>query len=163
MTLSQAKLNPIWTELPLSTHVWWLGNPKHKAEVLPVHIRCTTLLQKQLFNCIWQIITNEWWIWIVLFIPHCYKTSFSWGLFLCIWDFCRSRNRTGSGSSGIHGEFAPKGWVVKTLSDIRFQMGDDTFMIVTLHNHQTSLVTRMRIIDRLRRIETTRIAAKPLL
>ena len=28
-----------------------------------------------------------------------------WGLFLCIWDFGRSRDQTGSGSSGIHGEF----------------------------------------------------------
>ena len=47
MTLSPAKLNLIWTTWPLSTHVWWLGNPKHKAEVLPVCIRCTTLLPKQ--------------------------------------------------------------------------------------------------------------------
>ena len=28
-----------------------------------------------------------------------------WGLFVCIWDFGRSREQTVSGSSGIHGEF----------------------------------------------------------
>ena len=59
----------------------------------------------QLFNCIWQIITYELLIWIVLFIQRCYKTSFpSWWLFLCIWDFGCSCDQTGSGSSGIHGE-----------------------------------------------------------
>ena len=39
--------NEIYIELPLSTHVWWLGNPKHIAKVLPVYIHCTTLLLKQ--------------------------------------------------------------------------------------------------------------------
>ena len=28
----------------------------------------------QLSNCMWQIITHDWWIWMVLLIPHCYKT-----------------------------------------------------------------------------------------
>ena len=61
----------------------------------------------QLWNCIWHMIIHEWWIWMGLLIPRCYKTSFSsWWLFLCIWDFGHSRDQTGSGSSGIHGELA---------------------------------------------------------
>ena len=41
MTLSPAKLNPIRTTVVYSRVM--TGNPKHKAWVLPVYIRCTTL------------------------------------------------------------------------------------------------------------------------
>ena len=45
----------------------------------------------QLFDCVWQIITHNWRIYIVLFIPRCYKTSFS-SVFFCafgIWSLSR--------------------------------------------------------------------------
>ena len=54
----------------------------------------------QLFNCIWQIMTHEWWIWIVLFIPRCYQTSFSSGGCFCAFEsFGRSRDQNGSGGN----------------------------------------------------------------
>ena len=37
MIMSRAKLYIIWTVL--STYVWRLGNPKHRAEVLPLYIQ----------------------------------------------------------------------------------------------------------------------------
>ena len=54
------------------------GIPNTKLKYCPC--TSTALLcckNTQLFNCIWQIMTHEWWIWIVLFIPRCYQTSFS--------------------------------------------------------------------------------------
>ena len=81
------------------------GIPKRKAEILPVCIRCTTVLPKQA-EILLCITTCNLWIWIVLFILHYYKTSLStWWLFLCIWDFGRESNQNGSGCSGIHREF----------------------------------------------------------
>ena len=61
---------------------WGIPNTKLK------YCQCTSASRlccknTQLFNCIWQITTHEWWIWIVLFIPHCYKTSFSSGGCFC--------------------------------------------------------------------------------
>ena len=85
---------------------WGIPNTKLK------FCQCTSAVllcckNTQLVSCIWQIITHVWWLWIVLLIPHCCNTSFSsWWLFLCIWDFGRSHNQMGSGSSGIHREFA---------------------------------------------------------
>ena len=54
---------------------WGIPNTKLK------YYQCTSAAllcckNKQLFNCIWQMITHEWWIWIVPFIPRCYQTSF---------------------------------------------------------------------------------------
>ena len=53
---------------------WGIPNTKLKY----YHCTSTALLcckNTQIFNCIWQIIAHEWWIWIVPFIPLCYKTS----------------------------------------------------------------------------------------
>ena len=83
----------------LTCDVWGIPNTKLK------YCQCTSAAllcckNTQLFNCIWQIITHVWWLGIVLCIPSRYKTSFSsqW-LFLCIWDFGRSRDQNGPGGS----------------------------------------------------------------
>ena len=85
MTLSPAKLNLIWTAAVNSRDDWGIPNTK------PKYCQCTSAAllcckNTQLFNCIRQIITHHWWIWIVLFIPHCYKTSFSSGGCLCAFE-----------------------------------------------------------------------------
>ena len=79
---------------------WGIPNTKLK------YCQCTSAAllcckNTQIFNCRWQIMTHEWWIWIVLFIPHCYQTNkfLIWGLLLCIWDFGRSRDQNRSGGS----------------------------------------------------------------
>ena len=64
---------------------WGIPNTKLK------YCQCTSAAllcckNTQLFNCIWQIKTREWWIWIVLFIPHCYQTSFSSGGCFCAFE-----------------------------------------------------------------------------
>ena len=64
---------------------WGIPNTK------PKYYQCTSAAllcckNKQLFNCIWQIITHEWWISIVLFIPPCYKTSFWSGGWFCAFE-----------------------------------------------------------------------------
>ena len=85
---------------------WGIPNTKLK------YCQCTSAAllcceNTQLCNCIWQIITHVWWLWLVLCISRCYKTSSSfWWLILSIWDFGRSHDQMGSGSSGIHREFA---------------------------------------------------------
>ena len=62
---------------------------------------------KHIFCCVQRLTTYNRWIWNVLFILHCYKTSLSiWWLFLCIWNLGCSRHQKVSGSSGIRGEFA---------------------------------------------------------
>ena len=61
---------------------------------------------KQIFDNISCKITHNWWVWIVLFILHCYKTRFStWCLFLWIRDLGNSGDQTGSHSCGIRWEF----------------------------------------------------------
>ena len=55
---------------------WGIPNTKLK------YYQCTSAAllcckNTQLFNCIWQIMINEWWIWVVLFILRCYQTTFS--------------------------------------------------------------------------------------
>ena len=92
---------------------WGIPNTKLK------YYQCTSAAllcckNKQLFKCIWQIITHEWWIWIVLLIPRCYQTSFWSGLILCIWDFGRSRDQNGSGGSvytGSLGDGEERRWL----------------------------------------------------
>ena len=64
---------------------WGIPNTKLK------YCQCTSAAllcckNTQLFNCIWQIITHEWWIWIVLFIPRCYQTSFWSGGWFCAFE-----------------------------------------------------------------------------
>ena len=61
----------------------------------------TQLFNYMTYNNTWMMNLNS------PIIPRCYKTSFSteW-LFLCIWDFVRSRDQTGSGGRGIDGELA---------------------------------------------------------
>ena len=64
---------------------WGIPNTKLK------YYQCTSAAllcckNKQLFNCIWPIITHEWWIWIVLFIPRCYQTSFWSGDWFCAFE-----------------------------------------------------------------------------
>ena len=49
-----------------------------------------------LFNCTWQIMTHEWWIWIVLFIPRCYQTSFLSGGCFCAFNGSGGSMYTGS-------------------------------------------------------------------
>ena len=91
MTLSPAKLNLIWTAAVNSrvmtgesqTQSWCI------ASVHPLHY---FVAKTQLFNCIRQIITHDWWIWIVLFIPHCYKTSFSSGGCFCAFEILVQSN-----------------------------------------------------------------------
>ena len=52
-----------------------------------MYTRCTTCCKNtQLSNSIWWIITHEVWIWIVLFFPRCYKTSFSSGGCFCAFE-----------------------------------------------------------------------------
>ena len=82
MTLSPAKLNLI---CQLMCDDWGITNTKLK------YCQCTSAAllcckNTQLFNCIWQILTYEWWIWIVLFIPRCYKTSLSSGGCFCAFE-----------------------------------------------------------------------------
>ena len=61
---------------------------------------------KHIFNCIKRVITYNWWIWVVLLIPHCYKTNFlTWCLFCGFWDFGRCHDQKGPGCRGIRGEF----------------------------------------------------------
>ena len=64
---------------------WGIPNTKLK------YCQCTSAAllcckNTHLFNCIRQMITPDWWIWIVLFIPHCYKTSFSSGGCFCAFE-----------------------------------------------------------------------------
>ena len=64
---------------------WGIPNTKLK------YCQCTSAAllcckNTELFNCIWQILTHEWWIWIVLFIPRCYKTSLSSGGCFCAFE-----------------------------------------------------------------------------
>ena len=64
---------------------WGIPNTKLK------YCQCTSAAllcckNTQLFNCIWQIMTHEWWIWIVLFIPRFYQTSFSSGGCFCAFE-----------------------------------------------------------------------------
>ena len=60
---------------------WGIPNTKLKyCQFTSAALLC--LKNTQLFNCVWQIMTHEWWIWIVLFIPCWFQTSFSsWGCF----------------------------------------------------------------------------------
>ena len=64
---------------------WGIPNTKLK------YCQCTSAAllcckNTELFNCIWQILTHERWIWIVLFIPRCYKTSLSSGGCFCAFE-----------------------------------------------------------------------------
>ena len=64
---------------------WGIPNPKLKYyQCKSAALLCCK--NKQLFNCIWQIITHEWWIWIVLLIPRCYQTSFWSGGWFCAFE-----------------------------------------------------------------------------
>ena len=71
---------------------WGIPNTKLK------YCQCTSAAllcckNTQLFNCIIQIITHDWWIWIILFIAHCYKSSFSSGGCICAFEiFGRESN-----------------------------------------------------------------------
>ena len=84
---------------------WRIPNTKLK------YCQCTSAAllcckNTQLFNCIRQIITHDWWIWIVLFIPHCYKSSFSSGGCFCAFEILVAlATKEKSGGSGIHREF----------------------------------------------------------
>ena len=71
---------------------WGIPNTKLK------YYQCTSAAllcckNRQLFNCIWQIITHDWWIWTVLFIPRSMLSNkfLIWGLILCISDFGRGQ------------------------------------------------------------------------
>ena len=66
----------------------------------------------QLFHCIRHMITHDWWIWIVLFIPHCYKSSFSSGGCFCAFQMLVDlATKEQSGGRCIHREFAKLHWV----------------------------------------------------
>ena len=82
MTLCPAKLNLIWTDAVNSRVM--TGESQTVYQCTSAALLCCK--NKQLFNCIWQIITHEWWIWIVLFIPRCYQTSFWSGGRFCAFE-----------------------------------------------------------------------------
>ena len=57
-----------------------------------------------------QLKTHSYLTWMMNLNSPIYSTLLQnkfliWGLFLCIWDFGCCHDRTGSGSSGIQGEF----------------------------------------------------------
>ena len=85
MTLSQAKLNLIWTAT-VNSRVMTGESQTQSWSIASVHPLHYFVAKTQLFNCIWQILTHEWWIWIVLFIPRCYKTSLSSGGCFCAFE-----------------------------------------------------------------------------
>ena len=80
MTLSPAKLNLIWTAAVNSR----VMTGESQTQCTSAELLCCK--NTQLFNCIWQIMTHEWWIWIVLFILRCYQTSFSSGGCFCAFE-----------------------------------------------------------------------------
>ena len=96
ITLSPAKLNLIWTAaVKLTCDDWGIPNTKLK------YCQCTSAAllcckNTQLFNCIWQVMTHEWWIWIVLFILRCYQTSFSSGGCFCAFEILVARTDLGA-------------------------------------------------------------------
>ena len=85
MTLSLAQLNLIWTTA-VNSRVMTGESQTQSWSIASVHPLHYFVAKTQLFNCIWQIITHDWWIWIVLLIPHCYKTSFSSGGCFCAFE-----------------------------------------------------------------------------
>ena len=116
MTLSPAKLNLIWTAF-VNSRVMTGEPPNTKSK----YCQCTSAAllcypNKQIFNCMWRIITYNWWIWIVPFILHCYKTSLStWWLFLCIWDLVALATKKGSDFRGIckfQWSWRPNNWLI---------------------------------------------------
>ena len=82
MTLSPAKLNLIWTAA-VNSCVMTGESQTQSWSIASVHPLHYFVEKTQLFNCIRRMITHDWWIWIVLFIPLCYKTSFSSGVCFC--------------------------------------------------------------------------------
>ena len=86
----------------------------------------------QLFYCMWQIMTHEWRIWIVLFIPLLLPNKFLIrGLLLCIWDFC------------LRGEFAATYKTSKysifflnsTFQPSHYNESDNVIFMQILHGH----------------------------
>ena len=85
MTLSPAKLSLILTAAVNSREM--TGESQTQSwSIASVHPLHYLVAKTQLFNCIWQIMTHEWWIWIVLFIPRCYQTRFSSGGCFCAFE-----------------------------------------------------------------------------
>ena len=69
--------------------VQWMSVDCMTLQVLPasVHpLHYFVAKNTHLFNCIWQIMTHEWWIWIVLLIPRWFQTSFSSGRCFCAFE-----------------------------------------------------------------------------
>ena len=102
IVLSKIKFNlNCWCQLTCDD--WGIPNTKLK------YCQCTSAAllcckNTQLFNCIWQIMTHEWWIWIVIFIPRCYKTSFSSGGCFChlrFWSLSRPKRIWGRCTRGV--------------------------------------------------------------
>ena len=85
MTLSPAKLNLIWTAA-VNSRVMTGESQTQSWSIASIHQLHYFVATTQLFNCIWQIITHDWWIWIVIFIPHCYKTRVSSGGCFCAFE-----------------------------------------------------------------------------
>ena len=84
MPLSPAKLNLIWTAV-VNSRVMTGESQIQSWGIASVHpLHYFVAKNTQLFKCIWQI--NTWMIWIVLLMPHCYKTSFSSGGCFCAFE-----------------------------------------------------------------------------
>ena len=81
MELQKIKLTVVIDSHVCNRGIPW-DSPNRKA--IYAWFTSTALLHyqyKHIFNCIKRVITYNWWTWVVLLIPHCYKTNFlTWWL-----------------------------------------------------------------------------------